>query len=70
MSDSLLAQVEAKLDELLRRYKQLEIENRDLRQENVAWQAERDQLLEKHQTARTRIESLIARLQQHEINPE
>ena len=70
MSDSLLAQVEAKLDELLRRYKQLEIENRDLRQKNAAWQAERDQLLEKHQTARIRIESLIARLQQHEINPE
>jgi uncharacterized protein (TIGR02449 family) len=63
MSESLFAQVEAKLDELLRRYRQLESENLQLR-------AERDQLREKHQQARTRIESLITRLQQHEIDPE
>jgi cell division protein ZapB len=70
MSEPLLAQVEAKLDELLLRYHQLLNENQNLRQRESAWLSERDQLLEKQQLARSRIESLIARLQQHEIDPE
>jgi cell division protein ZapB len=70
MSESLLAQVEAKLDELVRRYRQLEADHQNLRTKEIAWLSERDQLLEKQQLARTRIESLINRLQQHEIDPE
>lgn len=70
MSESLLAQVEAKLDELLRRYQQLIDENKNLREKEISWTSERDQLLEKQQLARSRIESLITRLQQNEIDPE
>lgn len=70
MSEQTLAQVEAKLDELLRRYRQLTDENQNLREKEIAWSSERDQLLEKQQLARSRIESLIARLQQNEIDPE
>lgn len=70
MSESLLAQVEAKLDELLRRYQQLIDENKNLREKEVSWTSERNQLLEKQQLARSRIESLITRLQQNEIDPE
>lgn len=70
MSESLLAQVEAKLDELLRRYQQLIDENKNLREKEISWASERNQLLEKQQLARSRIESLITRLQQNEIDPE
>lgn len=70
MSESLLAQVEAKLDQLLRRYQQLIDENKNLREKETSWTSERNQLLEKQQLARSRIESLITRLQQNEIDPE
>lgn len=70
MSEPLLAQVEAKLEELVRRYRQLETENQSLRQKEESWQNERVRLLEKNEIARARIESLITRLKQLEIDPE
>ena len=70
MSDALLAQVEARLDELVRRHRQLEMENLALRQKEEAWSTERTRLIEKNDIARARIEALIGRLQQFETDPE
>lgn len=68
MSERLLAQVESRLDELVQRYRRLEVEHDKLCQKEQTWLSERARLVEKHEIARARIESMIARLKQIEMD--
>lgn len=70
MSEQLLAQVEAKLDLLIERYRHLESEHQKLREREQSWLTERDRLLEKNEIARTRINDMITRLKQFEADTE
>lgn len=62
MANDLLHSVESKLDQLIVRCKQLEQDNRVLKQQQVSWQDERSKLIEKNNLARTRVEAMIDRL--------
>jgi cell division protein ZapB len=64
--NEILHSLEAKIDQLVRAYAQLHEENRLLREENAALQAERSILLDKTNQARLRIEAMIARLKEME----
>ncbi|MBC6906399.1 TIGR02449 family protein [Saccharophagus sp. K07] len=70
MSERLMAEVEAKLDRLIQQFYQLQAENRSLRQKEQEWMEERARLQEINNLACSRIESLISRLKQFEIDPE
>lgn len=70
MSERLIAEVEAKLEQLVQRCQQLDADNRRLRQQEQEWTSERSRLMETNELARTRIESLITRLKQFENYPE
>lgn len=70
MSERLIAEVEAKLEQLVQRCQQLDADNRRLRQQEQEWASERSRLMETNELARTRIESLITRLKQFENYPE
>jgi len=62
MTNRLLNDVEARLDELISLCTRLEKENTSLRTKETDWQQERARLIEKNELARTRIEAMIARL--------
>ncbi len=62
MSSSLLKNIEAKLDELIRRNTQLEKENATLTAKQSSWEQERKRLVEKNDIARTRVEAMIKHL--------
>lgn len=70
MSERLIAEVEAKLEQLIQRCQQLDAENRNLRRQEQEWTSERTRLMEKNELARSRIESLITRLKQFENHSE
>jgi cell division protein ZapB len=70
MSERLIAEVEAKLEQLIQRCQQLDTENRNLRRQEQEWISERTRLMEKNELARSRIESLITRLKQFENHSE
>ena len=57
-----LAALEGRVDELIRTIDRLSSENRALKSQQVALSAERSLLIEKTEMARTRVESMIARL--------
>jgi cell division protein ZapB len=57
-----LADLEARVDELIRTVGQLSSENEALRTQQAQLTAERATLIEKTEQARTRVESMIARL--------
>jgi cell division protein ZapB len=62
-SESLdLAALEARVDDLIRTIDKLSSENRALKSQQVTLSAERSVLIEKTEMARTRVESMIARL--------
>ena len=62
MSERLLAQIEAKLDELIARQQRLQRENQALREREDNWKLERARLIEKNEIARTRVEAMVKRL--------
>ncbi|WNO08839.1 TIGR02449 family protein [Teredinibacter sp. KSP-S5-2] len=62
MSNQLLSNVEAKLDELIELCGKLEKENATLKAKEETWHQERKRLLEKNEIARTRVEAMINRL--------
>ena len=66
MSDKLLQQLEAKLDELIRVCARLEKDNAELRQQKEEWNQERARLIEKNSLARQRVEAMIANLKKIE----
>lgn len=57
-----LEHLEARVDELINTVKELKTENSALRNQQEGLMAERAALIEKTEQARTRIESMIARL--------
>jgi len=62
MTDHLLEQLEDKVDALIERCRNLELEVESLRSKESAWQSERTRLIEKNETARTRVEAMITHL--------
>ena len=66
MSERLLAQIDAKLDELVKRYQRLNYQYAQLRAKEEAWLGERARLVEKNEIAKARIEAMIDRLTQLE----
>ncbi|MCG3143052.1 MAG: hypothetical protein HONDAALG_00365 [Gammaproteobacteria bacterium] len=64
-----LAALEARVDELIRTIDKLSSENRALKSQQVTLSAERSLLIEKTEMARTRVESMIARLKAMETRP-
>ena len=59
-------QLEQQIDELIRISRRLRDENNLLKSQQTAWLTERSKLLEKTETARTRIKSMMGRLQELE----
>lgn len=57
-----LANLEARVDELIKTVEELKTENSALRNQQEGLMAERAVLIEKTEQARTRIESMISRL--------
>jgi len=70
MSEQLMPQIEAQLEELIQRYKILQQENQSLRTREAKWVAEHKQLIQKNEIARQRIEALIPRMRQLEAETE
>ncbi len=64
-----LTQLEAQLDELIRTCEELREENRALRNQQNHLVTERATLIEKSELARSRVESMIARLKAMEVGP-
>lgn len=62
MTDSLLSQIESKVDRLVERCIALEKENSILKSAEAGWQQERTRLIEKNEMARSRVEAMIAHL--------
>ena len=68
MDDAELHSLLSKLDQLIQRVEQLKAENRQLKAHEQTWQQERAHLIEKNETARLKIESMITRLKALEQN--
>jgi cell division protein ZapB len=64
-----LSRLETRIEELLRTCDRLSDENRSLRQQQASLAQERAQLIEKTEMARSRVESMIARLKAMEHKP-
>lgn len=62
MADPQLKALSHKIDDLIQLCEQLDKENRALKSQAVTWQQEREQLIDKTEMARTRVESMITRL--------
>jgi len=60
--------LEARIDELIHTVEELAEENRALRDQQSNLMAERSALIEKSELARSRVESMIARLKAMEIS--
>jgi len=65
-SEKLLAQISAKLEELISRHERLQKEHNTLRAKEADWLGERARLMEKNEIAKARIEAMIDRLTQLE----
>jgi cell division protein ZapB len=63
-----LRQLEQRIDQLIDTVGSLKNENSSLRQQQEKLVIERSQLLDKTETARTRVEAMIIRLQSLELN--
>lgn len=68
MSTPLLAQVEAQLDQLIRRHKQLQADYSALRERENQWLEERARLLDQNQSACARIDAMVERLKKLEAD--
>lgn len=63
-----LRQLEKRIDQLIETVGSLKNENSSLRQQQEKLVAERSQLLDKTETARTRVEAMISRLRSLELS--
>ena len=66
MADPQLHSLEQKIDELITLCRQLNKENQALKADMAGWQAERQDLMDKNELARTRVEAMINRLREME----
>ena len=62
MADPHLQVLEQKIDELIALCQQLNRENQSLKADSAGWLRERQDLMEKNELARTRVEAMINRL--------
>lgn len=62
MDEQELNTLERRIDQLIRTVERLADENRSLRKTQAALMAERSQLIEKTEVARSRVEAMISRL--------
>ncbi len=62
MADKQLRMLEQKIDELIALCRELNRENQALKSESANWRRERQQLLDKNELARSRVEAMISRL--------
>lgn len=62
MQDEDLKRLEVRIDELIAICAQLKDENRQLREQKVEFSAERENLIEKQDQARIRVEKILNRL--------
>ena len=62
MADPQLQLLEQKIDELISLCNQLNRENQALKADSAGWRSERQELMEKNELARTRVEAMINRL--------
>ncbi len=62
MENKQLKLLEAKIDELIKLCTDLHQENKSLKARNELWRTERAQLMKKNEVARSKVESMIARL--------
>ncbi|MNZ76572.1 hypothetical protein D3C78_950840 [compost metagenome] len=62
MEDAELSALAAKIDQLLHLTERLRAENRQLRNGERQWRADRAQLIEQNERARHAVESMISRL--------
>lgn len=67
MSQHTLEQLEAQLDELIRRYGRLQHEYLVLSTQKERWQQERQKLIDKNELACARIEAMLQRLKSIEM---
>lgn len=62
MADKQLKALEQKIDELIGLCNELNRENRALKAESANWHNERQDLIDKNELARTKVEAMIDRL--------
>ncbi len=62
MDDRQIKLIENRVDELIQLCEQLDRENRGLKADARLWREEREQLIEKTDAARAKVESMIQRL--------
>lgn len=62
MADNQLQLLEQKIDELIALCQQLNQENQSLKADSISWLRERQDLMEKNELARSRVEAMINRL--------
>ena len=67
MSESEIAKLEARIDELIALTEQLSTENTLIRERQELLVEERARLIEKAELARTRVESMLVRLKAMEV---
>jgi cell division protein ZapB len=67
-TESDLLKLEGQIDELIATVTQLKAENSSLRHQQDSLMAERSQLIEKTELARSRVEAMITRLRSLELN--
>lgn len=62
MANTQLKALEKKIDELIALCQDLDRENQALKNDQAGWLRERQELIEKNETARTKVEAMIHRL--------
>jgi len=62
MADKQLKALEQKIDELIMLCKELNAENQLLKAQSAGWQQERQELIDKNELARSKVEAMITRL--------
>ena len=62
MADNQLKTLEQKIDELIALCSELNRENQALKADSAGWQRERQDLMDKNELARTKVEAMIDRL--------
>ena len=62
MADQQLKALATKIDDLIQLCDQLDSENRKLKADATSWGQEREQLVEKTEVARNKVETMITRL--------
>ena len=69
MADQQIKSLAARIDDMIALCAQLNEENRRLKAEASQWVQEREQLVEKTEIARTKVETMISRLKALEQEP-